>query len=113
MILNVEAGIPSWAVTLTNLASAQHSWLLCVLASPPWGCVKAPRQLSQGPGLLESVQKCCGERGCREHACTELAAAACWQADAAASPAPCSQPFVLLSYQPWHEGALGVSLVYW
>lgn len=46
----------------------------------------------------------------------ELAAAACWQAGAAQSPAPCSQPFVLVSYQPWHEGVLGVSgvsLVYW
>lgn len=87
-----------------------------MLASSPWGCVKAAKQLSQGLGAVAiSAEVLWRERGCGEHVCTraELAAAARWQADAAESPAPCSQPIVLVSYQPWHEGVLGVSLVYW
>lgn len=114
MIPSVEAGIPSRAVTLTNLTSAQHPWLLLYAGQPSLGLCEGSEAAFPRPRAVDiSAEGLWRECGCREHACTELAAAARWQADAAASPAPCSQPFILLSYQLWHEGVLGVSLVYW
>lgn len=80
------------------------------------GLCEGSKAAFPGPGAVAiSAEVLWRERGCGEHVCTraELAAAARWQADAAESPAPCSQPIVLVSYQPWQEGVLGVSLVYW
>lgn len=81
--------------------------------SPPQGCVKAAKQLSQSPGLFILVQKCCRECSWREHICVHARlAAVCTLARRCCTdfPAPCCKPSVLVSCQCWHEG---VSLDCW
>lgn len=103
-----EAGVPSRAVTLTNLTLAQHPWLLLCAGQSSLGlCEGSEAAFPKPRAVAVSAEVLWRDCGCRKH---ELAAAAHRQTDAAVSPAPCSQPFVLVSYQPWHEGVL---LVYW
>lgn len=90
MIPSLEAGIPSRAVTLTNLTLARHPWLLLCAGQSSLGLCEGtqaafprPRAVAISAEVLWRESVAAGE-----HVCTELAAAARWQADAAASPAP-------------------------